>query len=299
MFSVFGFYKLYRLNSLKKHKSLLQKYLVNKNIRGTIILSREGINATISGNLSDLVKIKSNIKKMFGFKKFDSDNFSKSKFQPFHRGKVKIKNEVVPMGIKISKRKLANHLEPQEWNNLIKSKNTFLIDARKPFEYNVGTFNGAKKPKIDNFRDFPKYLKKLDKSKDIAMFCTGGIRCEKASVYLDKKGFKKVYQLKGGIINYLKKIKKNKSLWKGECYVFDNRVSIKHGLEPGSFSMCSGCRKPISKSDKKSKKYEEGVSCPNCYDILTNSQKERFRMRQKQINIAKKHGKKHIFQKEF
>ena len=131
------------------------------------------------------------------------------------------------------------------------------------------------------------------------MFCTGGIRCEKASAYLKKKGFKNTYQLKGGIINYLKKIKKNESLWKGECYVFDNRISIKHGLIPGSFSMCSGCREPISNTDKKSNKYEEGVSCPNCHDTLTKSQKERFRMRQKQINLAKKYGKKHIFQKEF
>jgi UPF0176 protein len=131
------------------------------------------------------------------------------------------------------------------------------------------------------------------------MFCTGGIRCEKAGVYLQTTGFQNVYQLKGGIINYLKKIKKNKSLWRGECYVFDNRVSIKHGLVPGNFSMCSGCRKPISNKDKKSKKYEEGVSCPNCHDSLTIAQKERFRMRQKQIYLAKKHGRKHIFQKEF
>ena len=131
------------------------------------------------------------------------------------------------------------------------------------------------------------------------MFCTGGIRCEKASIFLEKKGFKNVFQLKGGIINYLKKIKKSESLWKGECYVFDNRVSIKHALKPGSFSMCSGCRKPVSPKDKKSKKYEEGVSCPNCHDHLKPSQKERFRMRQKQINLAKKLGKKHIFQKEF
>ena len=131
------------------------------------------------------------------------------------------------------------------------------------------------------------------------MFCTGGIRCEKAGIYLNKKGFKNVYQLNGGIINYLKKIKKSKSLWNGECYDFDNRISVKHGLFPGSFSMCSGCRNPISKKDKKSKKYEEGVSCPNCHDSLTNSQKERFRMRQKQINLAKKQGKSHIFQKEF
>ena len=131
------------------------------------------------------------------------------------------------------------------------------------------------------------------------MFCTGGVRCEKASVFLEKKGFKNIYQLKGGILNYLKKIKKNKSLWKGECFVFDNRISLKHGLKIGSYSMCSGCRKPISKKDKKSKKYEEGVTCLNCYDKLTESQKSRFRMRQNQIYSAKQLGKKHIFQKEF
>ena len=131
------------------------------------------------------------------------------------------------------------------------------------------------------------------------MFCTGGIRCEKASVYLDKKGFKNVYQLKGGIINYLKKVNKSKSFWNGECYVFDNRISLKHGLDSGTYAMCSGCRKPVSIKDKKSNKYEEGVSCPNCHDTLTNSQKERFRMRQKQINVAKTQGKKHIFQKEY
>jgi len=299
MFYISGFYKFKKIKNIKKTKKFLQTYFIKKNIRGTIIISNEGINGTISANKINLDLVINKIKNTFNFVKFDSQNFSRSKFQPFHRGKVKIKKEVVPMGIKISKRQLINHLEPAKWNKLIKSKNTFLIDARKPFEYNVGTFKGAINPKVDNFREFPNYLKKLDKKKDIAMFCTGGIRCEKASVYLKKKGFNNVYQLKGGIINYLKKIKKNKSLWNGECYVFDNRVSIKHGLVPGSFSMCSGCRKPISNNDKKSKKYEEGVSCPNCHDILTSSQKERFRMRQKQINIAKKHGKKHIFQKEF
>ena len=203
------------------------------------------------------------------------------------------------MGIKISKRKTKNYLEPSKWNKLINNKKTLLVDARKPFEYKVGTFKGSINPEIDKFREFPDYLKKLDRKQTIAMFCTGGIRCEKASVYLEKKGFNNVFQLKGGIINYLKKIKKNKSLWKGECYVFDNRISIKHGLIIGTHSMCSGCRKPISIKDKKSHKYEEGVSCLNCHDTLTNSQKERFRMRQKQINVAKKLGRKHIFQKEF
>ena len=299
MFYISGFYKFKKIINIKKNKKKLQNYFINNSIKGTIILSTEGINGTISAKKKKLDLAINQIKKTFRFSNFDSLNFSKSKFQPFHRGKIKIKKEVVPMGIKVLKTKLKNHVEPTKWNKLINSKNTFLIDARKPFEYEVGTFKGAINPKVNNFREFPRYLKNLDKNKTIAIFCTGGIRCEKASIYLEKKGFKNVYQLKGGIINYLKKIKKNKTLWKGECYVFDNRVSIKHGLLPGNFSMCSGCRKPISNKDKKSKKYEEGVSCPNCHDNLTNLQKERFRMRQKQINIAIKLGKKHIFQKEF
>tara|TARA_B100002051_G_scaffold12634_1_gene10548 strand:- start:1900 stop:2799 length:900 start_codon:yes stop_codon:yes gene_type:complete len=299
MFYISGFYKFKKITNIKKNKRILESYFFKNSIRGTLILSSEGVNATLSSKKKNLYLILNKIKKIFKINNFDSQNLSKCKFQPFHRGKVKIKKEVVPMGIKIVKRNLKNHLNPAKWNKLIKNKNTLLIDARKPFENKVGSFKKSVNPQVNNFREFPEYLKKLSKDKTIAMFCTGGIRCEKAGIYLNKKGFKNVYQLNGGIINYLKKIKKSKSLWKGECYVFDNRISVKHGLFPGSFSMCSGCRKPISKKDKKSKKYEEGVSCPNCHDILTNSQKERFRMRQKQINLAKKQGKSHIFQKEF
>ncbi len=299
MFYISGFYKFKKISNIKKNKKIIQSYFLKNSIRGTLILSPEGINATLSSKKKNLHLILNKIKKTFKIDNFDSQNLSKCKFQPFHRGKVKIKKEVVPMGIKIEKRNLKNHLNPVKWNKLIKNKNTLLLDARKPFENKVGSFKKSINPQVNNFREFPEYLKKLSKDKTIAMFCTGGIRCEKAVIYLNKKGFKNVYQLNGGIINYLKKIKKNNSLWNGECYVFDNRVSIKHGLLQGSFSMCSGCRKPISKKDKKSKKYEEGVSCPNCHDSLTNSQKERFRMRQKQINLAKKQGKSHIFQKEF
>jgi len=300
MFHIFGFYKFKKLSSLKKLKRTFQEKLIKNDIRGTIIFSKEGINGTISGKKNNIQKMKKNLKNICKFKKFDSENNSVNDFQPFHRGKTKVKKEVVPIGIQIlPSQKVNNSLEPKEWNALLKEKDIKIIDTRKSFEYDVGTFKGAKNPNVNNFRDFPKYLKKFNKKNKIAMFCTGGIRCEKASVYLKRKGFKNVFQLKGGILNYLKKIDKNQSLWKGECYVFDNRVSLKHKLKVGTYSMCSGCRKPISIKEKKSKKYVEGISCPKCHDYLTESQKERFAMRQKQILIAKKIGKKHIFQKEY
>ena len=300
MYEVFGFYKFTKINFLKKNQNILKEFLNKKNIRGTIILSKEGLNGTISGKQKEIKLIINKLKKLLKIKDFDSHNISKSSFQPFHRPKVKIKKEVVPMNLLLKKKlNKNNYINPNKWNKLISNEKTLLIDARKPFEHEVGTFKGAINPNINNFRDFPKYLKKIKKERPIAMFCTGGIRCEKASSFLKKKGFQNVYQLKGGILNYLKKINNKKSLWKGECFVFDNRISLKHGLKVGTYSMCSGCRKPISKLDKKSNKYEEGVSCPNCHDYLTNLQKERFRMRQKQINIAKSKGDKHIFQKEY
>ena len=301
MFEVFGFYKFIKLKFLKNKKKFLQEYLIKNNVKGTVIISQEGINGSISGKSKDIKNILKKLKSIFLFNNFDSTNITKNLFQPFHRAKVKIKKELVPMNLPLSAliKKKDSHVDPKKWNSLIKDRNTFLIDARKPFEYALGTFKGSVNPDVDNFRDFPKFLNKLKKSKPIAMFCTGGIRCEKASVYLEKKGFKNIYQLKGGILNYLNKVNKKVSLWKGECFVFDNRISVKHGLKVGTYSMCSGCRQPISSYDKKSKKYEEGVSCLKCYDKLTQDQKKRFRMRQKQIKLAKEFGKKHIFQKEF
>ncbi len=301
MFKVFGFYKFVKVKSLKKNKDFLQKFIISNHIRGTIIIAKEGLNGTISGSIKDINKTIKKLKFLFSFKQFDSSNESKSKFQPFHKPKVKIKKEIVPMNLTINfnERNMETHLEPKEWNKLIKNKDTHIIDTRKPFEYKVGTFKRSVNPNVNNFRDFPKYLNKLKKNKPVAMFCTGGIRCEKTSVYLKNKGFKNIYQLNGGILNYLKKIKKKESLWKGECFVFDNRISLKHGLKIGSYSMCSGCRMPLSPKDKKSNKYEEGVSCSNCHDKLTETQKSRFRMRQSQIYKAKQSGKKHIFQKEF
>ena len=301
MFTIFGFYKFKKIKSLNKYKSLFKEELSKMNIRGTIILSPEGLNGTIAGYKKNINLTIKKLKKEFKFKDFDSRNISSSNFQPFHKGKIKIKNELVPLGLKINSKnkKLNKYISGKSWNRLISNKKTLVIDARKPFEHNVGTFENAINPKIQNFRDFPKYLKKIKKTKPVAMFCTGGIRCEKASIFLKKKGFKNVFQLKGGILNYLNKIQKKDSLWKGECYVFDNRISLKHKLKQGTFSMCSGCRTPISIKDSKSYKYEEGVSCPSCYDTLSISQKSRFRMRQSQINLAKKVGRKHKFQKEY
>ena len=301
MFTVFGFYKFKKINLLKKNKEFLQREILKNNISGTIILSQEGINGTIAGKRRNISQIIKSLKKVFNFKDFDSKNMSQSHFQPFHKGKIKIKNEVVPLGLKINSnnKKLNRYISGKSWNKLISNKETLVVDARKPFEYDVGTFKNSINPNIQNFRDFPKYLEKIDKAKPVAMFCTGGIRCEKASIFLKRKGFKNVFQLKGGILNYLNKIQKKDSLWKGECFVFDNRISLKHKLKQGTYSVCSGCRKPFSPKDKKSNKYEEGVSCPRCYDTLSNSQKTRFRMRQNQINLAKKAGRKHKFQKEF
>jgi UPF0176 protein len=301
MFTVFGFYKFKKIKFLKKNKSLFQKEISKKNVKGTIILSSEGINGTIAGKKDNIIKIIKILKRQFELKDFDGKNISQSRFQPFHKGKIKIKNEVVPLGLKINSKnkKLSRYISGKSWNKLISNKETLVIDARKPFEYDVGTFKNSINPNIQNFRDFPKYLKKIDKIKPVAMFCTGGIRCEKASIFLKRKGFKNVFQLKGGILNYLDKTEKKDSLWKGECFVFDNRISLKHKLKQGSFSICSGCRTPLSVQDKKSNKYEEGVSCSRCYDTLTNTQKSRFRMRQNQINVAKKSGRKHKFQKEY
>ena len=301
MFKVVGFYKFAKIKSLKKNKDFLQKFLISNHIRGTIIIAKEGLNGSISGGVKDIDKIIKKLKFLFSFKQFDSFNESKSKFQPFHKPKVKVKKEIVPMNLTINsnERNMKTHLEPKDWNKLIKNKDTHIIDTRKPFEYKVGTFKKSVNPNVTNFRDFPKYLNKLKKNKPVAMFCTGGIRCEKTSVYLEKKGFKNIYQLNGGILNYLNKVKKKDSLWNGECFVFDNRISLQHGLKIGTHSMCSGCRMPISPKDKRSKKFEEGVSCPNCRDKLTKSQKSRFRMRQSQVYKAKQSGKTYIFQKEF
>ena len=295
---IFGFYKFKTVVNLKKKKELLDNFLKKESFRGTIILSSEGVNGTISFKIGKYNLIKKNIKKILDLKTFDNENLTRYKYQAFHKGKIKVKKELVPIGIKLKKRIINNQINPEEWNNFIKKKKTVIIDTRKNFEFKVGTFRGSVNPKLNNFRDFPKFFKTLKKDNNIGMFCTGGIRCEKASFYLRSRGFKNVFQLSGGIINYLNKIDKKKSLWKGDCFVFDNRISVKHGLKPGNLKICAGCREPITKLEKYNRQYEEGVSCSNCFNKLTNKQKQRFRMRQKQINQSKKRGQKYFYQIE-
>ena len=298
MYKIFGFYKFKKIKNIKLLKKNLKNFIEEEQVRGAIIISTEGINGTISFKPTKYKKVKNKILNLLNIRKLDNENISYYKYQAFKKGKIKIKKEVVPIGMKLNKIVTKNKIEPKDWNKFILKKETVLIDTRKSFEFKVGTFKGSINPELNNFKDFPQYFKTLKKNQNIGMFCTGGIRCEKASAYLKKKGFKNVYQLKGGIINYLDNVKKKDSLWSGDCFVFDNRVSIKHGLKPGNLKICPGCRNPIKLSERKSKFYEQGVSCPNCYNNLTNSQKQRFRMRQKQILTAKKHGKKYFFQRE-
>ncbi len=298
MYKIFGFYKFKKIKNIKLLKKNLKNFIEEEQVRGTIIISIEGINGTISFKPTKYKKIKNKILNLLNIRKLDNENISYYKYQAFKKGKIKIKKEVVPIGMKLNKIVTKNKVEPKDWNKFILKKETVLIDTRKSFEFKVGTFKGSINPELNNFKDFPRYFKTLKKNQNIGMFCTGGIRCEKASAYLKKKGFKNVYQLKGGIINYLDNVKKKDSLWSGDCFVFDNRVSIKHGLKPGNLKICPGCRNPIKLSERKSNFYEQGVSCPNCYNKLTNSQKQRFRMRQKQILTAKKLGKKYFFQRE-
>ena len=297
MYTIFGFYKFKQLEKISKLKNKLQNIIDDHKIKGTIIISPEGINGSISFLRKNTKQIKISLKKIFAITKFDNENISFNGFIPFHKGRVKIKKEVVPIGKKLKKKVKNNHLSPKEWNNFVLNKDTYIIDTRKNFEFRIGTFKRSINPELNTFRDFSKYFKKFDKNSKIGMFCTGGIRCEKASDYLYNKGYKNVFQLKGGIINYLSKIDIKKSLWKGECFVFDNRVSVNHSLNIGKYSICAGCREPISVKDKRSVKFEKGVSCPNCYNKSSEEQKKRFRMRQSQVDKAKKEKKNYMFKK--
>ena len=289
MITILSFYKLKKIKKLKSIKKILIKEINLLSIKGLIILSPEGINGTLSGSQKNVSVIKKSILSCFNISKFDVQNITHSKFLPFLKSKIKIKSEVVPINDKydFNKKIKKNYLTPFQWNKFLDKKNNKIIDARKPFEYEVGTFKKAINPNTKNFREFKNYLSGIKKKDHIGMFCTGGIRCEKASNYLYKKGFKNVYMLKGGIINYFNKIKPRNSMWKGDCFVFDNRVTIKKDTKPGTYGICNACRMPISNKEMKSTKYKIGLSCPKCYDNLTDEQIKRFTVRHKQILNSK------------
>ena len=292
-FTIITFYQFKKTHNLEKINNILKNLCFFNKIRGTILIAKEGINGTVAG-LDNAINLFQNNLKEFGFKNLQIKRTS-NKYMPFNRLKIKIKKEIVTFDGNLYdvEKFTANHVNSHKWNKLISDKNTMVIDVRNNFEYEMGTFKNSTNPKTKNFSEFKKFVNfSLNKFKDkkIAMFCTGGIRCEKASSYMLKKGFKNLYQLEGGILKYLEEVPKKKSLWKGECFVFDNRVSVKDKQMQGSYSLCHGCRYPINSKDKKSKQFEEGVRCPRCYDSLSKEKIIRLRERNKQIKISKKKG---------
>jgi len=306
MYKVAAIYKFTKiLDPLKFHNEIRIK-LKDLSIYGTILVGQEGINGTISALSKE--KISAALKFIQDMKGFDDLDikWSSSKKNPFVRLKVKLKKEIVTIGDSSidPTQVVGEYVDPKDWNNLIDHKDTIIIDTRNNYEYSIGSFKDSINPKTTKFREFPKWIKKQNftaedkKNKKIAMFCTGGIRCEKASSLMKTKGFQNVYHLKGGILKYFESIPEDKSMWEGECFVFDDRVSLKHDLTEGTYDMCHGCRMPITHKEKNSKKYIRGVACPNCFDKTSEEQKSRYMSRQKQVDLAKKRNKKHIGPKE-
>ena len=291
--------------SLIKEPNLLQLKIRSKfksySVYGTILIGNEGLNGTISGNKSNIVKAIKYIKSIEGFDNIDI-KYSEAQENPFARLKIKLKKEIVTIGdVSIDPNDIAGqYVNPENWNDLISDENTILIDTRNDYEYSIGTFKNSINPNTVKFREFPEWVKKQNFSKEdketkkIAMFCTGGIRCEKASSFMKKDGFNDVNHLKGGILKYFEVVDEQESLWSGECFVFDDRVSVRHDLSVGTFDMCHGCRMPITEEDKKSMSYIKGVACPKCFNEKTEEQKARYMSRQKQIDIARGRNQKHI-----
>jgi len=292
-FTIVTFYQFKKIEDIFTIKNELSNFCKFNKIKGTIILADEGINGTIAGKSNNIIKFESCILKM-GFHNYNP-KYSYSKFMPFFRLKVRDKKEIVTLRTKITdpEKITGKKIKPGEWNDFISDKETILIDVRNNFEVKMGTFKDSINPNTKSFTEFKNYLKnnlKGAKNKKIAMFCTGGIRCEKISSYMIKKGFKDVNQLHGGILSYLEKTTYKNSLWNGECFVFDNRVSVKNELQDGTYELCHACRYPLSQDQLKSKKFIKGVSCPNCYGQISESKKKSLIDRNKQISIAKKKG---------
>jgi UPF0176 protein len=295
---VCALYKFVSLEDYQEMREPLRLLMESLNIRGTILLALEGLNGTVSGSQESINEL---LKHLNDDKRIEpiSHKFSWHEQQPFYRTKVKLKKEIVTMGIEgIDPRKtVGTYVSAKDWNALISDPEVTLIDTRNEYEIEIGTFKNAVNPKTDSFREFPSYVaKELDpkKHKKVAMFCTGGIRCEKSTAYLKEEGFDEVYHLEGGILQYLEDVPKAESLWEGDCFVFDNRVAVNHDLAKSHYDQCYGCRLPITDADKTKPEFEAGVSCPACYGKHTDEQLARFREREKQVNLAKERSQEHV-----
>ena len=292
---------LYKFVTLEDYQALREPLLdacQTAGTRGTLLLAAEGINGTIAGTREGVDAVLAFLRRdarladLEHKESFDDHN-------PFYRMKVKLKKEIVTMGIPgiDPNQVVGTYVKPKDWNALIDDPEVVLIDTRNDYEYGIGTFRGAVDPHTTTFREFPTWVREhLDpaRHKKVAMFCTGGIRCEKASAFMLQEGFEEVYHLQGGILKYLEEVPEQDSAWEGECFVFDNRVAVDHHLEKGQYDQCYGCRHPITEDDKKSEKYVKGVCCPGCFDQLTDDQKARFAERQKQVELARARGEEHV-----
>lgn len=297
---VCALYKFVTLDDFQTKKQALLDFMLSREIRGTLLLAREGINGTVAGSREAIDALLEYLREdprlaNISFKESCTDT------PPFLRSRVKLKKEIVTMGVEgiDPKRVVGTYVKPKEWNKLISEPDVLLVDTRNDYEVRVGTFKNALNPQTDSFREFPEYVKThLDpgKHKKVAMFCTGGIRCEKSTAYLKEQGFEEVYHLEGGILKYLEEVPHEESMWEGECFVFDDRVTVNHQLEKGEYDQCHACRLPITKEDKQSPLYQKGVSCPHCHDQTTAEQKRRFAEREKQIQLARQRGEAHLGQ---
>jgi len=296
---------MYHFVSLPNFETLREPLLlfcVSRDIKGTFLLAHEGINGTVTGSEKSILELLSYLKTDPLFKgsfKNLSHKESWSDKRPFFRMKVKIKKEIVTLGIPgVSPTKMVGtYVKPKDWNSIISDPEVILIDTRNDYEYSIGSFKNAINPRTTTFREFPEYVKTHfdpKKHKKVAMFCTGGIRCEKASSYMMSQGFDEVYHLEGGILKYLEEVKPEESLWQGECFVFDQRVAITHGLEVGDYDQCYACRYPLSVDDMESDNYTPGISCPHCYNQHTPKKLKALTERQRQVILAKERGIEHI-----
>lgn len=298
MFTVAALYHFTRFASPASLQEPLKQLCTEQKITGTLLLANEGINGTIAGPKAGIEAVLAHIRALPGCDDLEV-KFSTASERPFARMKVRLKKEIVTMGQPDvdPKARVGNYVDPQDWNELILSPDVAVIDTRNDYEVAIGTFEGAVDPETASFREFPAWWeanKDRFHNKKIAMFCTGGIRCEKSTNYLLGQGVPEVYHLKGGILKYLEEVPEENSTWNGECFVFDGRVSVGHGLKEGPHELCHACRRPILPEDKNRAEFEKGVSCHQCISETSDEDKERFRERQKQIALAKARGERHM-----